>query len=403
VARMIRSEKKSFSLLIMRISIAATSISIAAMIIAMSFINGFQEVIADKVFGFWGHLRIQRFEPVKSSIAENSPFFRSDSVELLLGQHDGIASFNSFATQSVILRSGSELEGVLIKGIHEKSSMAELSQFLVKGSWPNLDSTAAVQELAISTVTASRLGIDLNQSIFCLLIQEDGSAPKIRKLRVSGLYKTGIDVFDQVYAIGSLSFLQRVNNWDKEQISGYEVYLQEPKEMDQLSASLFPGLPDGLTILTLREIAPEIFDWLGLQDTNRYILIIVMSIVALINLITCLIILVLERTSMIAILKALGMSDNSLQKVFLIYGAWINLIGIALGLVMGIGICLLQEWTGFIQLNEESYYVQTAPVSIHAFQVILICISSVVISFLFLLLPSFITRKIGVSKQLQFR
>jgi len=403
VARIISTEKKSFSVLIMRISIAATAISIAAMVIAMSFINGFQQIIADKVFGFSGHLRIQRFEPVKSTIAENTLISRSDSLEQLLKQNTDILQFSPYATQSVILRSGSELEGVQIKGVQDLAALTTLSPFLVSGKWPIVDSAASRLELAISSVTASRLNIGVNDSLYCLFIQEDGTAPRIRKVVVSGLYKTGIDVFDQVYAIGSLSFLQRVNKWDTSLISGYEITLKDPKKMDQTSEALFPLLPSGLTVLTLRELSPEIFDWLGLQKTNRYILIIVMSIVALINLITCLIILVLERTHMIAVLKALGMKESPVQQIFLLYGSWINALGIGLGLLVGLGICLLQQWTGFIQLNEESYYVSTAPVMIDPVQVMLICVCSLVVSFLFLLVPSLISRKISVSRQLQFR
>ncbi|MEY3187464.1 MAG: hypothetical protein RL675_1294 [Bacteroidota bacterium] len=227
--------------------------------------------------------------------------------------------------------------------------------------------------------------------------------PKTRKLTVSGIYKTGIDVYDKVYAIGDLSMIQRLNEWDAGTVSGYEIDVDDYNQMDNVSLNIYQNLPTGWNAITLKELSPEIFDWLQLQDTNKAILIIVMIIIAGINLITCLLILILERTNMIAMLKAVGAKENTIQQIFIYYGSWIALRGIGWGTALGLGICYLQQYTKFIKLNEEAYYIDAAPVAINYVQIAIIAGSTLLLSLMILVLPSIISRKINPSNALQFR
>lgn len=400
---MIKGNKKAFSTFILRVSILATTISVAAMIVALSFINGFQEVVAEKIFHFWGHVRIQHYEPLKSTIAEASPIYRVDSVEDHLRKNKSIKSFAPYANKSAILKNTGLIEGVLVKGIDTSYPLEKIDRFLVKGKWPSLVNNDSINEIALSSFTANQLNTDVGKSILIYFIQENGELPKTRKLIISGIYKTGIDVYDKVYAIGNLSVIQKLNEWDSSTVGGYEIDLFDLAQMENSAEEIYNQLPAGWNAISLKQLSPEIFDWLELQNTNKAILIIVMIVIAGINLITCLLILILERTNMIAMLKALGAKENAIQQIFIYYGAWISLRGIVYGTILGLGICYLQQYTKIIKLNEEAYYIDAAPVSVDYTQVILIALFTSALSMLILVLPSIISRKINPSKALQFR
>jgi lipoprotein-releasing system permease protein len=400
---LIKGNKKAFSSFILRVSILATTISVATMIVALSFINGFQQVVAEKIFHFWGHIRVQHFEPLKSGIAEASSIERASEIENILRGTNGVNSIAPFANKSAILKSPGSIEGVLVKGIDSSYPLEKINRFLIKGKWPSLSDSIHTNEIAISSYTANQLNIDQGSSLLIYFIQENGEMPKTRKLTISGIYKTGIDVYDKVYAIADLGMIQRLNDWDSSTISGYEIDLTDYTQMDLLSSKIYEKLPTGWNAITLQELSPEIFDWLQLQDTNKAILIIVMIIIAAINLITCLLILILERTNMIAMLKAVGAKENTIQQIFIYYGTWIALRGIGWGTALGLGICYLQHFTHFIKLNEEAYYIDSAPVAINYFQVLMIASGTLFLSLLILILPSIISRKINPSKALQFR
>lgn len=401
--KLIAAPGGAFSKFIMRISIVATTISVAAMIISLSFINGFQKVVAEKVFNFWGHIRVQHYEPIKTSIAEEPPVKTNSGIEKKIQSTENITSFARFASRSAILNANGTIEGILLKGVDNQYPFEKINPFLIKGHWPKVENNNDKLEIAISRYTADQLGIDIGQSILIYFIQDNISEPKTRKINISGIFNTGIDVYDKVYAIGQLSLIQKMNNWEKDQIGGYEITLKNPEKMEFTGNLLFNDLPPGLNAVTLKELSPEIFDWLNLQDINKYILIIVMSIVAFINLITCLIILLLERTSMIAILKSLGTTDGVIQQTFILYGSWISGIGIITGAVTGTGICLLQEKFKFIRLNEEAYYVSAAPVAIDPTQIIIIMAGTLLISMLVLIIPSYVIKKVSPVKTLQFK
>ncbi len=401
--RIAKEKKKSFSRFIMRISILATTVSVASMIIALSFINGFQEVIADKIFGFWGHIRVMHYEPVKATMAEEVPIMGTDNVLSQLKKQSNIGHVSSYATRSAILNANGTIEGVLLKGVGTGYPFEKLDRFLLKGNWPsdkNTDSAFA-GNIVISSYTA--ISGNRYRNHFIYFIQDNGLPPKARKLKITGIYSTGIDVYDKVYALTNLRLIQKMNEWDSSEIGGYEIDLIDPEKMEHSVEEVFAILPGGWNALTLKELSPEIFDWLKLQNTNKYILLLLMTVVAVINLITCLIILLIERTRMIALLKALGSNDGAIQNIFILYGSRIALQGIFFGSILGIGISLIQKYGKIIRLNEEVYYVNTAPVSIDYGQLALIAFSTFVISAIILIVPSFISRKINPAKALIFK
>jgi lipoprotein-releasing system permease protein len=382
---------------------AATAVSVAAMILSLAFINGFQKVISEKVFSFWGHVRVQHFEPFKVNIAEETPITKNDTIEQTVSRMPNVAHIQPFATRSAILNANATIEGVLLKGVTGNYHFSELSAFLKKGRWMRFDDSLYSREIVIPEPIADAIGADVGSDLLIYFIKDGEDKPRTRKLKVCGIYKTGIDIYDKTFAFGDIRLIQRLNDWSADQIGGYEVVLKDPNEMDSMSNRIFGTLPSGWDSKTMKEIHPEIFDWLNLQNVNKYILIAVMTAVALINLITCLIILVLERTRMVGVLKAVGMRDWDIQKIFIGYGALITLWGILAGLLLGLGIGYLQKTTGFIKLNEEAYYMDRAPVEIVWWQVAAVVAGTFLVCFLVLMIPSVISRRISPAKAVQFR
>jgi lipoprotein-releasing system permease protein len=401
--RIALNREQSFSRFIIRLAIAATTISVAAMILSLSFINGFQKVISEKVFSFWGHIRVQHFEPFKVSIAEETAILRNDTIEKDIGQMKEISDIQPFATKSAILNSNSTIEGVLFKGVAAGYPFNKLDAFLKQGRWIQFNDSSYSNEIVVSQHIAEQIGLKVKDDLLIYFIQPGEEKPRTRKLTVCGIYKTGIDIYDKTFALGDIRLIQRLNDWQPNQIGGYEVMIKDYSMMDTISNTIYEKLPMGWNSKTIREFYPEIFDWLNLQNTNKYILIAVMTAVALINLITCLIILVLERTRMIGVLKAVGTSDGKIQQIFMYYGSLITIWGIGLGLMLGLGISFLQKKTGFISLNEEAYYMSTAPVEVIWWQVAAVVIGTFIVCFLVLLIPSLISRKISPAKAVQFR
>lgn len=401
--RIALNRQQSFSRFIIRLAIAATTISVAAMILSLAFINGFQKVISEKVFSFWGHIRVQHFEPFKVSIAEETPILRNDTIEREVMKLPNATNIQPFATKSAIINANATIEGVLFKGVTKDYPFDRLNSFLKKGRWVQFNDTSYNQEIVLSQYMADQIGIDAGNDLLIYFIQPGEEKPRTRKLRVCGIFKTGIDIYDKTFALGDMRLIQKLNDWLPNQIGGYEVILKDYTKMDMTSNEIYATLPMGWNSKTMREVYPEIFDWLNLQNTNKYIMIAVMTAVALINLITCLIILVLERTRMIGVLKAVGTSNAKIQQIFMYYGALITLWGIAGGLALGLGISYLQQKTGFIKLNEEAYYMDRAPIDLIWWQVGLVVTGTFLVCFLVLLIPSLISRKISPAKAVQFR
>ena len=399
------NSRQSFSGFIIKLAIVATTISVAAMIITLAFVNGFQQTVSQKVFSFWGHIRLQEYEPNKALVAEETPLKKNDTTIQFLQSFPEIETIQSFATKSAVLQQKTNIEGILFKGVEKSYSFNHLSHFLVKGKWPQFNDSMYSRDIVVSAPIADQMSIQLNDSIKIHFIDAAGGKSNFRRLKVSGIFKTGIEEYDKLFAIGDIRLIQRLNNWQPDEIGGYEIFLHDYKTMDKVNMTILNAglIPQNWISKTVREVYPNIFDWLGIQDVNRDVIFVVMAIVAIINLVTCLLILVLERTRMVGILKAIGSSDLLIQKIFLFQATYITLIGVSTGLFLGVGICILQQLTGFIKLDESAYYVSTAPVQIIWWQVIAVCTSTIFVCFLSLILPTLLVKVVKPVKAIQFR
>jgi lipoprotein-releasing system permease protein len=395
------NSQKTLSRFIIRLSVTATAISVAAMIIAVCFVTGFQETVSKKVFSFWGHIRVQHFSMGKSLIAEEAPIIKNDTVEKIILKEPQVTSISAFATKSGVLQFNQEIEGVLLKGITKTYDSVQFQPFIKQGRWLHFTDSVYSKEIIIPTTIANTLQLHINDNVKIYFILNGQST--YRKLTVVGIYKTGIEEYDNTFAIADLKLIQRVSNWQENEIGGYEIMLRDYLQIDSISNNIYSQLPEVWESRSIKEVYPNIFDWLNILDTNRNVVFIIMGIVAIINLVTCLLILVLERTNMIGILKALGMENKKIQSLFIYYAGVIALRGVGIGLFIGVLICLLQKYIGIIHLDEANYYVSVAPVSMQWLAILGIVIATSLVCFIALLLPSFFIKKIAPVKAIAFR
>lgn len=404
VARRIAfNRSSSFSKFIINIAIVATAISVAVMILAVALVNGFQEVIQQKIFSFWGHMHITQYQPNAGPLTEQMPFAADTGMVAKIKKIPGIITVNPYATKSAIIKAEKDLEGIILKGVDRQYDWNNLQQFLQEGTVIHYNDSSYAPEVLISVRLAKELQLKLHDPLIIYFVQGPGQAPRARKLTITGIFKTGIDEYDKTYVIGDLELIRKMNNWEPGSVGGYEVFTSDFRTIQETGGKVYDEIPDHLFLRSIADIYPNIFAWLRLQNKNEVIILAIISIVAAINMITAILILILERTNMIGIVKALGMRNANIQKIFIIQAGYIILAGIVVGNVLGVGLAILQKTTGFFKLPEDSYYMSVAAISLEWWQVLLIDIGTLTLCVLVLILPSLIIRRITPMKAIQFK
>lgn len=400
--KIIVAPQQSFSKFIIRLSVVATGVSVAAMLVTLCLVNGFQETVSRKVFSFWGHIHVEAYSQSRTIMAEEEGFAARPDLAYAIATIPGVVHVQPFATKSAILKKGETFSGVVLKGIDASFNWNNFNGFMESGTGISLSDTNYSRQIVLSQKMANDLKATTNDSLLLYFLRGESNI-QYRKVKVSGIYKTGIDEYDQNFALADIRLLRKLNLWDSTQIGGYEVWVSDLGKLDTINQKIFNQLPDGLNSLTIRKQYPNIFDWLDVQHQTKWIVIAIMAIVAIINLITCLLILVLERTRMVGLLQSLGSGNGSIQKIFLWYASYISMVGIALGCVLGLGLCWAEDRFHFLRMDEATYYVSYAPVAFNWLQIGLVLLGTVLICFLALILPSYLVSRITPVKALRFQ
>ncbi|MFI5172007.1 MAG: ABC transporter permease [Chitinophagales bacterium] len=401
--KIIHNKERSFSRLIIAIARIAIALSLTVMIISTSLVNGFRSTISDKVYGFWGHINISK-QSLRNSF-DDEPIFRKDEFVNEVEKIDGIIDVQVYARKAAIIKTKTDIEGIILKGIGSDFNWGGFNKYIISGNGINLKDSITSRETIISRSTAERLKFSVGDSVLIHIIdqKENGDYQQMyRKLKIAGIYNTGLEEFDKLFVIVDIRHIQRLNNWSPEQIGGYEVFIDDPDKLMEIASEVNKVADPFWEVQTIREIIPSVFDWLNLQKVNEWIILTLMVLVAIINMVTSLLILILERTNMIGVLKSLGANNNSIRRIFLLNASNIIIRGMVFGNIIGLGLCIIQQQFGLIKLPEESYYVSVAPVSINLFWVLGLNAGTFIVSYLFLIIPSYLVAKIQPIKAIRF-
>ena len=392
------SSDNKFSRPLIRVAVAGIALGLAVMIVAVAIVTGFQQQIRNKVIGFGAHIQIAYFDSNNSfefkPVDRNQPFVRT------LQQTKGIRHVQAFGTKAGMIKTKDQIQGVVLKGIDTDFDWSFFRDKLVEGSIFHVGDTIANDSVIISKSLASLLNVHVGENLRMYFIVDN--KPRGRKLVISGIYDTGLAEFDLMYVYGDIGQIRKLNDWSKSQVSGFEVFISNFDQLDEMAAKVNDVTGFDLKTQTIRELYPQVFDWLDLQDMNVIIILALMVLVAAITMISTLLILILERTQMIGTLKALGANDASVRKIFLYQAVFILGRGLLWGDIAGIALCLAQQHWGIMKLPQESYFVSVVPINLSLIHLAIINAGTLIICMLILVLPSYVISRITPIKAIRF-
>jgi lipoprotein-releasing system permease protein len=396
----LKQQKGAFSF-ITKLAIASTALSVAVMLITLAVVAGFEEVITQKLYSFNGHIHIAPFDPTKSVSRTEPPIAFNSDLLFRLKKLPHVHQAFAFAERPVIVQVNGSMEGVLLKGTDASYTLPQ--QIALSGSGIMFPDSGYSRDIVLSRVTASKLNIKLGDTVQ-LQFFDAGSMPRVRKARVSALYHTGMQEVDQNFALCDIRLIQRLNNWTLDSINAYQIDLDNADMADTIATLIhYNYISPPLEALTTTENYPGIFDWLRFQKIDSTILLVIMAIVAIINMGAVLVIMIVDRTVMIALLKALGMTFQDTVKVFLSIGAMLGGTGILLGNIITVAFGLAQQHFKLLKLPEATYSMSYVPVKLVWWHLIATDIGCLVLLTVCMWLPALYIRTIQPAKALQFR
>lgn len=394
----IKSER-TFSKLIVRIAIAGVMLSLAVMMLSVAIIKGFKTEIQEKVRGYIGDVRI--FKYGLNNSFELAPFVPEKETLVKLKNNPNVAFFQPYATKPAIISANDEVEGINFKGIDKTFNWDYIRKHLVSGTIMDFaDSAKATRQILISQFTANRLKLKVGDDFIMYFVQ---NPPRKRPFKIVGIYDIGVEEIDKGFVIGDLNIIRRLNNWKANEVGGIEIRIKDFSKLKVVSDDIYQDMELNLKSESVADYFPAIFTWLSLLDVNTKVLLILMMIVGVINMVTALLIMILERTNMIGVLKAFGMSDYSVMKIFLYNAAYLVGLGLLLGNILGLGLGFLQQYTHIYKLDQTSYYLSYVPIEIHFMDVLILNLATLIICVMVLILPSMLVSRISPLKAIRFK
>ncbi|UQD55993.1 ABC transporter permease [Flavobacterium sp. K5-23] len=396
-----KDNKSSISAPIIKIAISAISIGMIMMIVSVATGLGLQQKIREKISAFNGHVIISNFDNNQSDVTI-VPVLTNQDFYPNFNSVDAVSHIQAIATKAGIIRTETAFEGIVFKGVGNDYKWDNIKEYIIQGRLPNLKSNLN-EEVVISQFLADRLKLKVGDDFNTFFMKEtQNKSPNLRRFNIVGIFNSGFQEFDATYVIGDIRHIQRINKWKSDQVGAFEVFVTDFDNIKETAEQVYKKTGSTLDTKSIIEKYSYIFEWLQLFDFNIIVILIVMILVATINMVVALLVLILERTQMIGILKALGASNWSIRKIFLYNASYLILRGLFWGNLIGISLLLLQQYFGIIKLNPENYYVTQAPVYLNWGYIGLLNLLTIGVCFLVLLIPSYIITKISPVKAIRF-
>ena len=399
------SDRRKVSRPAIGIATAGVAIGLAVMIVSVCVVLGFKHAIRDKVIGFGSHIQVAEFMTLHSG--ENQPVQMNDSMLTVLRRMPGAKHVQRFAMTQGILKTDSDFLGVMMKGVGPEFDSTFISQHLVEGSMPPFSDTKSSNKIVISKIMADKLQLKAGQRIFAYFISNDGV--RMRRFTISGIYETNLSQYDNITCFTDLHTAVKLNGWNDDMATGAEIAVSDFSSIGVTADALIKLVNrttdhygNTYSTETIQEISPQIFSWLELLDLNVWIILAIMMAVAAVTMISGLLIIILERTQMIGLLKALGARNITIRHTFLWFAAFIIGKGLLWGNVIGLGLVALQHFTGLVKLDPATYYVSTVPVEVNVLYVLLLNVATLIISIVVLIGPSFLISHIHPAKTMSY-
>lgn len=387
-----------------RIAMMGISLGLAVMILSVAIVIGFKKEVRNKVIGFGSHIQITNFD--NNSSYQTTPIAVSDSFLTALSEYKGIRHVETFATKPGILKTETDFQGIVLKGIDTHYDWTFFRNNLKEGEIFELDSVKRSSDVIISRYLSDLIGLKVGDTFLTYFVEEEVRA---RKFHITGIYETGFADYDKLFVVADIRQVQRLNGWSEDQVSGVELLVEDYDQLDQLTEKLYFDLMEkqdreGNTyyVRSIKELNPMIFSWLEVLDINVVVILVLMLAVAGFTMISGLLIIILERTNMIGVLKALGESNQSIRKVFLYVSFFLISKGMLWGNLVGILLCLLQSYAHLIKLDPSVYYLDAVPIDLNIASLLLLNIGTLLISMLMMLGPSYLITHISPVKSIRF-
>ncbi len=402
-----KSNKKYLSQRIIRIALFGIALGLAVMIISVAVVTGFKNEVRNKVIGFGSHIQIINFDSNNSY--ETQPVSENQQFLPEIKSIDGVQNIQVYATKPGMIKTDEYIQGIVYKGVGPDYSWDFFRQNLVQGKLPVINDSVRNNRIIISEQVSNLLKVKLGDSVILYFINENESTPRMLQLEISGIYRTSLEEFDNLFVIGDIKQVQRLNDWENDQVSGFEITISDFTKIDEIEQKVRNTVlrysTEDKAMLRTNSITreyPQIFDWLSVLDMNVWVILILMALVAGFNMISGLLVLILERSNMIGVLKALGSRNWSIRKVFLYLSVFLTSRGMLWGNVIGIAFIVLQKTFHLIKLNPTTYYVDVVPVNFSLMHLLLLNIGTVVATTLMLIVPSYLISKISPDKTIRF-
>ena len=396
--RIFSLSKENLSSTVMRIAVTSVALGIAIMLISIAVVVGFKNQIKDKVIGFVAPIHIQALNQNES--IEETPFL-FDSVLNARLDKPFITEMHKTADKAGIIKTDEEIQAVVLKGVDQDYNWSYISSYLVSGEVPQYVEDERSNDVVVSNIIAHKMKLNVGDAVRIWFVDPEMKA-RGRKFNVVGIYETGLQECDERYLYCDLNQIRRLNGWNNGEIGHLEIWVDNQELISEYNNQIYYSIPTNLVSYTAMESYPNIFDWLELQDMNVVIIIALMLLVAGITIISMLLIIILERTSTIGLLKAMGASNGLIRRIFMKRSFRILLIGMIIGNIIGIGLCLIQLHYNVISLSPESYYLSAVPIELNIWYILALNAGTMILWILMLLLPTMLINNVRPSKSIRF-